>query len=78
MLRDALKRRTIPAISVSIFSECGTSNYTRQRIVGGTEVRVHEFPWQAAIVGYYDITPFCGGVLISPTWLLTAAHCSHE
>lgn len=41
-------------------------------IVGGVEATVGEFPY---MVSLQNSSHFCGGSLIAPTWVLTAAHC---
>ncbi|XP_049808270.1 trypsin delta-like [Schistocerca nitens] len=43
------------------------------RIVGGDLVDISQFPWQISLesLGYH----YCGGSIISATWVLTAAHC---
>jgi len=49
------------------------------RIVGGEPASEDAWPWMAALVTsryphpYYG--QFCGGTLIHPDWVLTAAHC---
>jgi hypothetical protein len=49
-------------------------------IVGGTEAIPGAWPWQVALVNSRygnDLTgQYCGGVLIDPQWVLTAAHCT--
>ncbi|CAL4214847.1 unnamed protein product [Meganyctiphanes norvegica] len=56
--------------------ECGENRLQGSRIVGGTETMLHEWPWQVALrLGSSTGQQFCGGSLISPSWVLTAAHC---
>ena len=49
------------------------------RIIGGKQAFQGEYPWQAALV-WPDKSReiFCGGSLIKPSWVLTAAHCVLE
>ncbi|KAF2895319.1 hypothetical protein ILUMI_10857 [Ignelater luminosus] len=56
-------------------NECGT--LSSDRIVGGKEADLDEFPWMA-LVEYQKTNGrgfYCGGVLISKRYVLTAAHC---
>jgi secreted trypsin-like serine protease len=43
------------------------------RIVGGIQIKIEDAPYQAALTANY--LQFCGGSIISDTWILTAAHC---
>jgi len=42
-------------------------------IINGEDAEHGEFPWQVSLQGI--IGHFCGGALIRPNWVLTAAHC---
>ena len=50
-------------------STCGHRPHTR--IVGGDEAPRNSWPWQAMVKGGFS----CGGSLVSPEWVITAAHC---
>ncbi|XP_077564663.1 trypsin-1-like [Haemaphysalis longicornis] len=53
--------------------QCGLSRTPGRRIVGGREALPGEFPWQVALRMRGHV--FCGGAIVSPTEVVTAAHC---
>jgi secreted trypsin-like serine protease len=81
-----LEKRTSPKFC---FLECGLRPYESQlnssrivKIIGGKNAEYGMFPWQVGIrkvineTGTTKITKHhCGGIIISPVWILSAAHC---
>lgn len=52
--------------------DCGKQQST-SRIIGGSDAKLGQWPWQLSL--HYKGSHVCGGVLISPDFVLTAAHC---
>lgn len=60
----------------------GDAEDRSSRIVGGTETTITSWPWQTGIAFRPSFAPgtgferqFCGGSLVTPTFVITAAHC---
>jgi len=65
--------------------KCGKEHLNVDRIIGGKDAEMNEFPWMAEFMykgqnatGHDWYSHICGAVLISSKWLLTAAHCYHN
>ncbi|CAK6968156.1 transmembrane protease serine 13a [Scomber scombrus] len=52
--------------------DCGRQQST-SRIIGGSIAKLGQWPWQLSL--HFRGSHVCGGVLISPDFVLTAAHC---
>lgn len=53
-------------------SDCGQAR-SKERIVGGTDADIEDWPWQVSLLqGGKHV---CGGALVTPQWVVTAAHC---
>ncbi|XP_006890944.1 PREDICTED: transmembrane protease serine 4 [Elephantulus edwardii] len=65
-----------PCLSGSLVSlyclACGV-NLKAPRVVGGQMASVDTWPWQVSI--QYNRQHICGGSILDPHWILTAAHC---
>ena len=45
------------------------------KIIGGINADLNAIPWQIGISNGLRIHPFCGGSIIGPKTIITAAHC---
>ena len=48
--------------------------FSQDRIVGGVDASISDYPWQVALTSPFGYG-FCGGSIINDSWVLTAAHC---
>jgi len=60
---------------ILLFILFSVTAFSETRIVGGSEVPEGKYPWMAALLKTLDGSQFCGGAVIHPEWVLTAAHC---
>uniref|UniRef100_A0A8D0HCL6 Transmembrane serine protease 3 n=1 Tax=Sphenodon punctatus TaxID=8508 RepID=A0A8D0HCL6_SPHPU len=55
---------------------CGTRSRYSPRIVGGNASSPQQWPWQASL--QFQGFHLCGGSVITPWWIVTAAHCVYD
>lgn len=48
------------------------------RVVGGEDAEKGQFPHQVSLLSKYSKSHFCGGSIIAPRFILTAAHCTQD
>ncbi|MDA3643570.1 serine protease [Saccharopolyspora indica] len=58
-------------------SAAGAAEDPQARVLGGTEATTEEAPWLVALADDQG-RQFCGGTLLTPVKVVTAAHCMQE
>ena len=54
-------------------SSCGKPQIAGHRVIGGINAVRGSWPWQILLL--YNSRPICGGTLVTPSIVVTAAHC---
>ena len=88
------KKKSVPynitAISVSpadqpiIYLGISDPRFDQTKIIGGHRANPEDNKWQVALVNSITgaVDPFgglmCGGAIIAPSWVITAAHCLYD
>lgn len=78
-----LRMLSVAVAAVAMVGQVATAQEPRtpkeEFIVGGEPAVEGAFPWQVALIGGDDAEgqrgQFCGGSIVAPEWVLTAAHC---
>ncbi|XP_070491100.1 serine protease 7-like [Chironomus tepperi] len=64
--------------NLNLINQKGCGPISTDRVIGGVNARLREFPW-IALLGYQSTEKWkCGGTLISKRFVLTAAHCINK
>ncbi|MBK8011208.1 MAG: trypsin-like serine protease [Deltaproteobacteria bacterium] len=76
-------QRTSCALAFSTVAACSPGGplgdeevaaVAESKIVGGADTTIEAYPWQVSL-RTTSSSHFCGGSIIAPDWVLTAAHC---
>lgn len=62
----------VGSLSLGVSAQAATPS-VHPRVIGGADVPVGDFPWQVLFI--VDNAAVCGGAVVTPTKVVSAAHC---
>uniref|UniRef100_A0A672YCN1 Peptidase S1 domain-containing protein n=1 Tax=Sphaeramia orbicularis TaxID=375764 RepID=A0A672YCN1_9TELE len=74
--RHAVNSSVMTSLAVRLTAVCSTdcgSGLNSSRALGAQQAAPGSWPWQVSL--QVDGSHRCGGAIISPYWIVTAAHC---
>eukprot|EP00794_Sanderia_malayensis_P015875 gene15875-17475_t len=62
-----------PVTGPPVTGSCGKPEVQQSRVISGIDAAKGSWPWQ--ILMLYNERTSCGGSIVAPNWIVTAAHC---